>query len=555
MDADVIVVGAGHNGLICAAYLARAGIDTLLVEARPSVGGCASTVSDLDARFNICNCDHTMVRGMPVADELDLASYGLRYLESEISSIHQFYDGAAPWVFLHDSDAHLDALAQSYPSQVAGYRRYLADAIPVAELALDMARTRPSIGRMLGVAAAKRGAGAARLLRWSRMSMTDVMAQYFDDWHLVMPAVSSGPTVWGVRPTAPGTGMAGAIYATRHLIRTGRPAGGSGALTDAARASFQAAGGRVRCESIVDRLLVRDGAAVGVRLVGGTELRAGTIVAACDPQRVFLDWLDTVPASAARLTGRYRSMPVHDGYESKVDAVLAGLPVWQDASVVDALVPGADTLAPTTSISPSPADLATAHEQRADGLVAPRPTMLVNVPTALDTEMQPRADQHVLSVEVLFTPYGLRGGWPGSDEPQRWLDLVEGFMEPGSLRIDRWRAMTPDRYEDEFQMHRGHTPAYSGPPLSALLGRNRDVTRYRTPIDGLYLSGAATFPGAGIFGAPGRNTADAVESDRRGRGIVHRARRRIVAIVSDPRSSSSDSARGIVSRSVSGPTM
>ena len=71
MDAEVIVVGAGHNGLICAAYLARAGIDTLLLEARPEVGGCASTVTDLDARFNICNCDHTMIRGMPIADELD----------------------------------------------------------------------------------------------------------------------------------------------------------------------------------------------------------------------------------------------------------------------------------------------------------------------------------------------------------------------------------------------------------------------------------------------------------------------------------------------------
>ncbi|MEJ7800199.1 MAG: FAD-dependent oxidoreductase, partial [Ilumatobacter sp.] len=131
MDADVIVVGAGHNGLICAAYLARAGIDTLLVEARSSVGGCASTVTDLDARFNICNCDHTMVRGMPVADELDLASYGLHYLESEIGGINRFYDGAPPWVFLHDIDSHIDALRETYPSQVAGYRRYLADALPV----------------------------------------------------------------------------------------------------------------------------------------------------------------------------------------------------------------------------------------------------------------------------------------------------------------------------------------------------------------------------------------------------------------------------------------
>ena len=78
MEADVIVVGGGHNGLICAAYLARAGVNTLLLEAAPGVGGCASTVDDLGARFNICNCDHTLVRAMPIIDELELVEHGLR---------------------------------------------------------------------------------------------------------------------------------------------------------------------------------------------------------------------------------------------------------------------------------------------------------------------------------------------------------------------------------------------------------------------------------------------------------------------------------------------
>ncbi|MEO6652959.1 MAG: NAD(P)/FAD-dependent oxidoreductase [Ilumatobacteraceae bacterium] len=530
VDAEIIVVGAGHNGLICAAYLARAGFDTLLVEARSSVGGCASTVTDLDARFNICNCDHTMVRGMPVADELDLAEHGLRYLESEISGINRFYDGAAPWVFLHDVDAHLDALRETYPSQVAGYRRYLADALPVAELALDIARTTPSVSNMLAVTASRRGAGAARLLRWSRMSMTDVMAQYFDDWHLVMPAVSSGPTVWGVSPTVPGTGLAAAIYATRHLVRTGRPEGGSGALTDAVRGSFEAAGGRVRCESVVDRLLVRDGSVRGVALTDGTVLTAPTIVAACDPQRVFVDWLDEVPRAARDLVARYAAKPVLDGYESKIDAVLTGLPTYRDRAVIDALVPGADMLAPTTVVSPSPAELALAHDLRHAGEVAERPTLLVNVPSVLDPTMQPHPDQHVASLEVLFTPYSHPGGWPTSGEPKRWLAVLDELMEPDTLHVDRWRSMTPDRYESEFQMHRGHTPSYSAPPLHALIGRGREATRYRTPIDGLYLSGAGTFPGAGVFGASGRNAADAVQSDLRSRGTVRTTRRRLAAL-------------------------
>jgi phytoene dehydrogenase-like protein len=359
----------------------------------------------------------------------------------------------------------------------------------------------------------RKGAGAARLLRWARMSQADVMAQYFDDWHLVMPAVTSGPTVWGAPHTAPGTGTAAALYATRHLIKSGRPVGGSGALTDAVRASFESAGGRTRCDSRVDRLLVRDGSVTGVRLDDGTEIEAGRVVAACDPQRVFVDWLDTIPPKAHRIVERWRSQPVHDGYESKVDVVLDGLPAWRGTDDLAALVGGADLLAPTTLINPSPEQVAEAHRLRGQGRVHAVPSMMVNVPSVLDPDMQPVAGQHVLSLEVLFTPYALDGGWPDSAEPARWLELLDGFMEPGTFEIARWRAMTPDRYEAEFSMHRGHTPSYAAPPLVAFLGRQRETTRYRTGLDGLYLSGAGTFPGAGVFGAPGRNAADAVLTD------------------------------------------
>ena len=94
-DADVIVVGGGHNGLICGAYAARAGLDTLILESRESVGGCASTVSDLGARFNICHCEHTLVRSVPIIDELDLAGFGLEYLEPDATTVFVYHDEAA----------------------------------------------------------------------------------------------------------------------------------------------------------------------------------------------------------------------------------------------------------------------------------------------------------------------------------------------------------------------------------------------------------------------------------------------------------------------------
>ncbi len=523
-DAEVIVVGGGHNGMICAAYLARAGIDTLVLEARGQVGGCASTVSDLGARFNICNCDHTLIRAMPIVDELELGAHGLRYLEADAGSLNLYHDGAAPWFFFPEVDRLLDSLGASFPDQVDGYRRYLDDAMPVAELVLDMARSRPGAVPMAATAVrgdggpARRAEGARRLLDWSRRSLDDVLGQYFEDWHLTMPLVTSGPTVWGAHPALPGTGLAALGYASRHLVTTGRPEGGSGALTDATRASFEAAGGRVRCDARVDRLLLRDGRVAGVRLDDGTELVSPVVVAACDPQRVLVDWIDEPPQVARRLIDRWRSQPTHDGYESKIDAVIDGVPRYRDHDRLAERHPDVELLGPTAFISPSPEDLAEAHALRPDGLVAARPSILANVPSVLDPTLVTADGHHVLSVEVLFTPYDHPGGWADSDEPARWLDVWAGFMEPGARdRIVSWRAMTPDRYEREFSMHRGHTPSYAGSPMAALLGRRRELTRYRTPIEGLYLSGAGTFPGAGIFGAAGRNAAGVVERDLTGR--------------------------------------
>ncbi|MBI03846.1 MAG: phytoene dehydrogenase [Acidimicrobiaceae bacterium] len=520
VDADVIVVGGGHNGLICASYLARAGVDTLLLEARSSVGGCASTVDDLGARFNICHCDHTLVRAMPVIDELELADHGLLYLEPDAAVVWAFHDRSEPWVIFHDTERTIEGLAQVYPDQVDPYRRYLADAIPVARLVLDMARTPPSAVGFASRALRNGPQGITRLLDWSRHSLVEVLGRYFDDWRLVMPAAAIGPTVWGLSPDAPGTGLAATGYAIRHLVRSGRPVGGSGALTDAVQLSFETAGGQVRCEARVESLVLESGSVAGIRMADGEVLSAPVVVAACDPARVFSDWLVDPPASARRLVDRWRRQPVPEGYESKLDGVLTGLPAPGWAASLTHRHSGLEPFGQTTIVSPDPVQLAESHALRSEGRIAERPTMFLDVPSVLDQSMIPSPGRHVLSLEVLLTPYSLRGGWPGSTEPERWLGLWADLMESGAIDlVEAWRAMTPDRYEAEFSMHRGHTPSFSGSPLAVLSARQPELTRYRTAIDGLYLSGAATYPGAGIVGVAGRNAAHVVLRDlRRGTG-------------------------------------
>jgi beta-carotene ketolase (CrtO type) len=146
----------------------------------------------------------------------------------------------------------------------------------------------------------------------------------------------------------------------------------------------------------------------------------------------------------------------------------------------------------------------------AEGAVLERPGLLVNVPTAIDPTMAPPG-RHVVSVEALYTPYALRGGWPGSAEPRRWLDELAQLCEPGFLdSIVEWRAMTPDVYERDFHLPAGHATSFAGGPLAAFRHPHPELTRYETAVEGLYLTGAATFPGAGVWGASGRNCATVV---------------------------------------------
>jgi phytoene dehydrogenase-like protein len=164
-------------------------------------------------------------------------------------------------------------------------------------------------------------------------------------------------------------------------------------------------------------------------------------------------------------------------------------------------------------VAPSLGEIDDGYRRMLDGRMLDRPALLVNTPTVLDPTMAPpdRPDHHVLSLEVLYTPYGLQGGWPDSQEPWRWLELYAGLCEPGMLdTIVDWRAMTPDVYERRFHLPAGHATSFAGGPLAVFRSKDPELTKYETAVNGLFLTGAATFPGAGVWGASGRNCATVV---------------------------------------------
>jgi phytoene dehydrogenase-like protein len=447
-------------------------------------------------------------------EELALADHGLSYLDLDPAQLHLTYDAGPPWPIFHDVQRTLEAVRLTHPQEVEGYRRYVAAALPVAHMVLEMANDPPSPGGILGKVASRRGEGVATLLRWSRRSVASVMRSFFATDALAAPGVVIGPAVWGLSPFTPGTGTGALTYAMKHAAQVGRPRGGSGALPEALLAALSAAGGTVRCGAAVEAIVCEGDDVRGVRLADATVIEAPIVVSACDPRQTFVSWLADPPSGAAALVERWRTAPVRDGYESKVDAVVANRPVYRGVDPAMLARVGVDeALVPTMIVGPGLDEMHQAHQLMGQGLVARRPMFFANMPSVLDPSMAVDGPDggDVFSLETLFTPYTLRGGWTGSAEPQRWLRVYGDLVEPGFLDgVRRWRAMTPDRYEREFFMPRGYATSFAGGPVAALVGRQRELTRYETPVRGLYLTGAATFPGAGVWGASGRNTATVI---------------------------------------------
>jgi len=503
-DFDAIVIGAGHNGLITAAFLARHGLSTLLIEARTDVGGTAASEIFAGASVNICNCDHLTFRTTPVADELNLHQFGLEYINIEPPQINGDWNTENLWPLWNDVDQTLDALSYSHPDSVDGYRRYATATIPVAKLILDASSNPPTRGSLISSVVKRGGRGVATMLRMSRMSAADVMRQFFTDESIIGPAMVEGPVVWGLSPETPGTGLGAIAFALRHVANLGRPKGGSGALPESLKQAFLEYGGMLRTDTRVVGIVCEGNSVSAVQTGDGATVTAKVVVSACDPHSTFVRWLKNPPARAQSLVNRWKQTPAGEGYESKIDAVTTQAPIFNGLKH-----PGlANTpTGSTTIISPSLVELHRGAQLMHEGRAMPRMALITNTPSVSDHTLAPHG-HHVVSLEALFTPYSFTDGWESREEPERWLKQYSTLVQPNFLdSIVEWRAMTPANYESEFHLPKGHATSFAGGPLAAFLGTTPELTRYHTPIKGLYITGAATFPGAGVWGASGRNAA------------------------------------------------
>jgi phytoene dehydrogenase-like protein len=520
---DVVVVGAGHNGLVAACYLARAGLDVEVVERRAIAGGAVATVEAVPGyRMDVGSSAHIMVRHTDIPDELALGELGLAYHDLDPWGFAPFGEQAI--AFYADLDATCESIAAVCGDADANtYRAFVADWAARNERVFAAFAQPPARAprHLLGLGR-DAGVGGLELTRQFLTSADALLDAHFTDERLKTAlawlAAQAGPPPHGVA-TADLLGW----NALHHTRPPGHPRGGSGALSQALAARLAALGGTLRLGDGARRIAVRDGRAGGVITDSGEPIAARAVVAACHVLTTF-DLVGTEPAVGAAwlaLARRARAtLRTGGGLGMVVRLACDRLPAYPAA------MDGAEHRG-LQLLCPDRATLRAAHGDFVAGRTPARPPALAMTFSAFDDTLAPPGS-HTVSVWGQWHPRWLATGQDWAAIAEREADKLVAAVEaaaPGFADGIRARVIqTPADIEAELGMIDGQVmhldmtldQMFAWRPLP-------ELADYRTPAEGLYLTGASTHPGGGVFGASGRSTAHTVLADL---GPRRRRRRR-----------------------------
>jgi phytoene dehydrogenase-like protein len=506
---DCIVIGAGHNGLTCAAYLARAGRRVLVLEAAERPGGAAGT-REFAPGFRASSCAH-LLHLMPgwLLEELRLARNGLRMAAERMPTLALGPAGAMPIPADPDSAAHdlSEADAREFRRYATTMQRLARALRPLLEAVPPRLGSRAWRDRLTLVSLGARlrllGRSDMReLLRIAGMCVQDLLDEHFES-----PLLKGALAFDAVLGTNLGPRSPGSVFTLLYRLAAGRgaaaslaqPVGGLGALTEALAGAAIGAGAELRLATPVARVIVTEDSASGVVLESGERLEADCVVSSTDPQTTFLRLLgaEHLDAGFVRRVSHLRTL----GMTAKLHLALERLPRF--TALAGAVPTGRLVLAPSLQA------VERAFNDAKYGNFSAAPLLEIIVPTAVDPSLAPPG-RHVLSVVVQYAPYRVAGGWEGRRE--QFLDTILQTLEahaPG-LR-DSVRAaelLTPRDIEAQFRITGGHwhhaelalDQFFMVRPLAG-------AAQYRAPLRGLFLCGAGCHPGGGVMGLAGRNAA------------------------------------------------
>ena len=525
MRYDVIVIGGGHNGLVHAAYLARAGRRVLVLERRHVLGGAAVSEQVVPGfTFSVFSYVVSLLRP-EIVRELDLAAHGLQILPLD-GTFTPMPDGNHLWR-TNDHFGTRRAIARHSRADADAYDDYGMAMVEMARFVKPLLELTPpdptsldprGLANLYGMARRFRALSAREQvahLRLLTMSAVDFLDRWFETDVLKATMAASGiiGTFLGVR--SPGT----AYVLLHHYMGEidgafrawGLPKGGTGAISNAIASAARHAGVEIRTDAGVSRIRLRDGRAQGVVLENGDELDARVVSSSLDPRQTFnrLVGLEHVPADFADDLRRYR----YRGSSGKVNLALDGLPEFTALPGVGPHLRGA------ISISPSVDYMERAYDAAKYGQFSPRPYMDVVIPSLTNPSVAPPG-KHVMSCFVQYAPYHLAGSTWDAERDRFGDAVVDTLAEhaPNIRTLIRHRqVLTPLDIERTIGLSEGNI--FQGELTLEQLLFLRPApgwARYRTPIRDLYLCGSATHPGGGIMGAPGRNAARRVIAETKG---------------------------------------
>ncbi len=526
MGYDVVVVGGGHNGLTCACYLQKAGLRVLVLERRPIAGGAVCTETMWGGyRVDVGSSAHIMIHLTPVVQELELERYGLEYIDMDPFAFYPLPDGSGAIEFWRDLDRTCASIERISPRDAAAYRRFVEFWGPINEGVFRAFLRPPTPGNLVRTMATGQfnraeGPSGSPLdtLRRLFTSYGQLIAETFesDAMRAAMGwlAAQSGPP-----PDEIGTGDFAGWHAMLHQSGAKHPRGGSGMLTQAMQRCLHDHGGEVRLDAEVQRIVTRSGRVCAVEIGTGfarERIETTCVVSNAHVQTTLLRLVgvDNLPGDLASRVQRVR---VGNGFGMAVRCAATALPDYLAAPSGGRPHPshhGLQLLCPSTDY------LNQAYEDYRGGRPAREPAAIAMTFSAIDPDVAPTG-KHTLFLWGQYHPYELRNGeaWDeiADREADKLLELVYRYAPNMRGAISDRYVQTPLDLERKLGLLRGNVmhvemsfdQMFCFRPLP-------ELSSYKVPgIGGLYLTGASTHPGGGVFAASGYNTAGVVLSDLR----------------------------------------
>jgi len=513
---DVVIIGGGHNGLVTAFYLAKAGFKPLVLERREQVGGAAVT-DEFHPGFRCSTLAHSAGPIRPdIVCDMQLEKHGLQFITPDTCVSALSPDGRALSLY-QDANKSAQAIAAFSQKDAAKYPEFERSLEKISRVIAEaLATTPPDIDQpssgdlwsMLKTGRALRNLGKRdmyRVLRWGPMAVADLVGEYFENE--LLRAVIAARGIFGsfLGPWSAGSSLQLLIRAAGDPHPAGSAcyaAGGMGALTEAMASVAKAAGVEIRTAAEVIEIRVKDGSATGVLLGTGEEISAKAVISNADPKRTLLKLTDPTHLSPdfVQKLQHYRG----NGTVAKVNLALAGLPDFTALQNGDG-----SALKGRIHIGPEIDYLERAFDESKYGNFSRQPYLEVAIPSLTDSTLAPQG-KHVMSIYMQYAPYKLKGDWESQRKAlgQTVVQTLAQYAPNLPELILTHRIITPQDLEDVYgltggQIFHGDLALDQFFTMRPLL----DWARYRTPIENLYLCGSGTHPGAGLTGGSGANAA------------------------------------------------